>query len=250
MKKIYQIGFIAMLVALLPTDLVFAGDGYGKDTKNTIAVKNGASSKTITLMVNTTGLIVTDDILVTTTTPGAYIRDISPVVNGFEIAIDLDPDLVNSVGIDNGDVIIEIVGVDNITGVDASDGNTGTSYNTNIVITDLGDNFTGNNGNGTEMHGNPNSNGTVFNPVTSTSKNDVTIYPNPVVDQTNVVTVGEILGKKIEIMDLSGHVVMNIIVPQNSRQTVIDLSQLTPGLYILNFEMEDGQVISKRIQKI
>jgi hypothetical protein len=51
-------------------------------------------------------------------------------------------------------------------------------------------------------------------------------------------------------MDLSGHVVMNMNVAANSRQTVLNLSMLNPGIYILSYTTEDGRIISKKLQKV
>lgn len=249
MKKIYHLGFIAALIALLPTGVLLAGNGT-----NTISI-NPASSRSIILMVSTTGLININDLAVSTETPGVTIHGIAPVINGFEVVINLDPTIFNpnSVG-QGGDIIIEIVGVDNITGVDASDGNNGTGVSTNMVAyVDDELSITEGNGqnNGTGMQGNPNTgNGPSVTPVFGSGKDDITIYPNPVIDQTNVVTVGEILGRSIEIIDLTGHAVMNMIIPSKSRQVVLDLSGLNPGIYILNYTTEDGRIISKKIQKL
>lgn len=250
MKKIYQLGFLATLIALLPTGILLAGNG-----NNTISI-NPASSRSIILMVNTTGTINMDDIAVSTETPGVSINSIVPVINGFEVAIDLDPTIFNpsSVGVGGGAIVIEIVGVDNITGVDASDGSTGTGVSTNMVA-HFNDplNYSDGNAqnNGTGMQSNPNDgNGIHVVPSFGNAKDDIKIYPNPVIDQTNVVTVGEILGRTIQIIDLTGHVVANYIVPSNSRQMSLDLSALNPGIYILNYETEDGRIISKKIQKV
>lgn len=248
MKKIYRIGLTAMLIALLPTGLVFAGNGKG--TKNTVEVKNSADSRTITLMVNTDDVLTMDEIAITSPIAGVSIKEVTPYTGGLKIIIDIDPSVETVAGKGNGDIIIEIVGVDNITGVGASDENTGSSFNTNIMVGDAneGDNNNGSS-NGTGMQGVTPPAGTVV-PYTVTGKSDVTIFPNPVIDETNVVTVGEILGKTIQIMDLSGYVVMNMVVGKNSRQTTLNLTGLTPGIYILNYTGQDGRVISKRIQKV
>ena len=254
MKKIYQIGFMAALMALLPTGVLFAGDGDGdgKDTKHVVTLKNGGSgTESVTLTIFTTVPVPVGDVKIYSKSEGAYVKDVNPVVGGIQVHVVIDPS-VNYENNNTGDVIIEIVGVDNITGIDATDGNTGNAVPTGLVaVGNKGGDENNNNqqDNSTSYHSNS-SNPNVATSFTSYGKNDVNIYPNPVKDQTNVVTVGEILGKKIEVMDMSGHVVMNMIVGKGSRQTVLDLSMLTPGIYIISYETEDGQVISKKIQKI
>lgn len=260
MKKIYQLGFIASLVALLPTGMLFAGhiDGDGKNTINTVSINGSPSTDRIVLVIHTDDKITKDDFTVNTKTDYSSISEINPVSDGFEVIIDVQHSTESASNGDDEVIIIEIVGVDNITGVDATDGNTGNTVPTNISApTEMDHTASSTNTNsGTGYHQNIEGNqqgvgGTnsvpVFNPG---HKDDITIYPNPVRSETNVVTVGEILGKEIEIIDLSGNVVMNMIIPANSRQTQLNLSMLNPGLYILSYKTEDGRVISKRIQKL
>lgn len=259
MKKIYQIGFIASLVALLPTGMLFAGNGDG-DGKNTINISGVSSTDRIRLVVHTEESVNNNDnIVITSRTDYSEIASINPITGGFEVFIDVHSTQSASNG-DDEVIIIEIVGVDNITGVDATDGNNGNSVPTNLVADDSDNKVatspSTNTNTSTGLHASPeaNTNGTGginSNPLFSSNhKEDITIYPNPVRSETNVVTVGEILGKEIEIIDLSGNVVLNMVVPANSRQTQLNLSSLNPGLYILSYKMEDGRVISKRIQKI
>jgi hypothetical protein len=258
MKKIYQLGFIASLVALLPTGILFAGngDGDGKGNKNTVSISNTTQAQTLTLTVLSSKPIVLTDVGINTKTDWSYIHAVNPIMGGVEVVINVDHEAqLNG----EGDVIIiEIVGVDNITGVNTTDGNSGNSMPTNLV-NDHNNNVASTNDisneqadlNHQESTSNINDLPTT-NPVVifNGHKDDISIYPNPVRSETNVVTVGEILGKSIEIIDLSGHTVMNMIIPANTRQTVLDLSALNPGLYILSYKTEDGRVISKRIQKI
>ncbi len=257
MKKIYQLGFVAALIALLPTGVLFAGDGdgNGKDSKNTVSITNNTSADMVTLTILSSKPIILTDVQITSRSDWSYINSVTPVNGGIEVIIQVDHTAELS---GEGEVIIiEIVGVDNITGVATTNGSDGTSVPTNIVEYNKGDvaNGTQNNNNSSNgFHQNPtdNSNGIGSNNPTviyNGNKDDITIYPNPVIDEVNVVTVGEILGKSIEIMDLSGHIVMNMVIPNNTRQTVLDLSMLNPGLYILSYIAEDGKIISKRIQK-
>lgn len=257
MKKIYQLGFIAALVALLPTGVLFAGDGNGngKDSKSTVSITNNVATEMVTLTILSSKPIILSDVQVTSRTEWSYINDVNPILGGVEVIIHVDHSAEIS---GEGEVIvIDIVGVDNITGVNTTDGNNGNSLPTNIVDYNKGEIANGtqnNNNSGTGLHQDPsttNGIGGGTNPtvIYNGTKNDITIFPNPVIDEVNVVTVGEILGKNIEIMDLSGRVVMNMVLPSNTRQTVLDLSMLNPGLYILSYITEDGKIISKRIQK-
>jgi hypothetical protein len=256
MKKIYQLGFIASLAALLPTGILFAGNGDGKGNKNTISITNSTQAQTITLTVLSSEPIIIENIGINTKTDWSYIHAVNPIMGGVEVVINVDHEAELS---GEGDVIIiEIVGVDNITGVNTTDGNSGNSMPTNLVndhnnnvssatdiINEQADyNHVESTSNSMEQ---PGSNPIV---VFNGQKEDINIYPNPVKNEANVVTVGEILGKTIQIIDLSGHPVMNMAIPANARQTVLDLSQLIPGIYILSYTTEDGRVISKRIQKI
>jgi hypothetical protein len=261
MKKIFQIGFVVALAALLPTGVVFAGDGDGKGKKNQVTVMpdQDKGSGSVTLIVNTKDAINMDDVHVATRNSGSYIKEVNPVLGGLEVIIGMDPETFYSNPDNDGGIIIEIVGVDNITGVDATDGNNGTSVPTGFTTIDedpgtadgVQNNPTGIHGqSGTNYSNAGGTSGGVVNVSPTTSFKDITVFPNPVMDQTNVVTVGEILGRTIQIMDLSGHIVLTTGVAKGSRQTVLDLSMLKPGVYVLMYQTEGGQTISKRIQKI
>jgi hypothetical protein len=262
MKKIYQLGLTVALSALLPTGVLFAGDGDGKDKKNTITLESAAGAETITVFIATEDILKMGDIQIISKSAGCTVKETNPVLGGLQVVITMDPDPESHTDPNSsGGIIIEIVGVDNITGVEATDGNNGNNIPSNLVMNEDNKEVTNSTGNGqnnsTGLHANPVSNSgtnptTIPSSIVPTSggKKDINIFPNPVMQQTNVVTVGEILGKSIEIIDLSGHVVVTMIVPENSRQTVIDMSGLNPGLYILNYKTEDGRVISKKVQKI
>ncbi len=254
MKKMYQLGLIAALVALLPAGMLFAGNGNGEGEgkKNSVSMtKTSGTAQSVTFTVYTPEMVAIESIDILPRDPSASIKEINPVLGGFEVVVDFVPVTNYDANPNNDDVIIfDIVGVDNITGVDGSNNNDGTHIQTNISEAQEG--ITSSNGNNGQGNGigciNPSAS-TNLTPAFSSTRTDINIFPNPVVDETNVVTVGEILGKTINIMDLTGKMVLSLAIP-NSRSTVLNLSQLNPGLYILNYETEDGKVISKRIQKI
>ncbi len=256
MKKIFQFGFVAALVALLPAGLLRAGNGDGdnKDKKKVVTVNNTERSTSIQLVLFTPDIDINNihQIQIHTKGESASVTDFRPSVGGLIVNIAINPDVVDYINPDS-DIIIEIVGVDNITGVGASDGNSGTSIPSNIVFEDDQNSGVVNNDQGIGSSNFQGNSGNFNNNATnifSGNKNDINIFPNPVTDETNVVTVGEILGRSIQIMDLSGHVVMNMNVAANSRQTVLNLSMLNPGIYILSYTTEDGRIISKKLQKV
>jgi len=258
MKKIFQIGFIATLAVLLPTGALVAGNGDGDGKNNIITVKTVGNPSSITLHITSTALIDLTNIHIKNS--GSYIKELNPVLNGVDVIIEMDPETFYSNPDNDGGIIIEIVGVDNITGVDATSGNNGTSIPTGFHAVDENTSTTpttsSNNGFSAPagIVQSTSTNSGNINPVFTGSSNrkDVNIFPNPVVDETNIVTVGEILGRTIQIMDLTGHIAMsiNIATDENTRQTVLHLGSLTPGIYILMYQTQDGQTISKKIQKI
>jgi hypothetical protein len=69
------------------------------------------------------------------------------------------------------------------------------------------------------------------------------------VGETNVVTVGEILGKSLDVVDLSGRRHKSILLNGNQR-TTISLGDLPPGIYMLIMTTEDGRNFVQRISKL
>jgi len=260
MKKIFQIGFVAALVALLPTGVLFAGDGEGKKNQITVMPDENKGTNSLVVVINTRDAITSvEDIQINIKNLGSYIKDVNPVLGGVVVTIEIDPETFYSNPDNDGGIIIEIVGVDNITGVDVTDNYNGTSVPAGFTSVDEDPGTTsGTQNSPTGMHAqssnsDSNTGGTSSGPINiapTASHKDITIFPNPVIDETNVVTVGEILGRTIEIMDLTGNIVVKTNVTQGSRQTVLDLSMLKPGVYVLMYQTEGGQTISKRIQKI
>lgn len=261
MKKIFQIGLIAALAVLMPTGALVAGngDGDGKSKKNIVTIKTEGEPSSIILHINTTAAVDLNQLHIRNN--GSFIKEVNPVLNGVDVIIEMDIESFYSNPDNDGGIIIEIVGVDNITGVDATSGNNGTSVPTGFHSVEEGNTSTtpvSSNNNGFNAPAGASTaysnGGGSSNPVITFSpgKKDINIFPNPVTDETNVVTVGEILGRTIQLMDLSGHVVMtmNIATNENTRLTVLHLGALTPGVYILMYQTEDGLTISKKIQKV
>ncbi len=241
------------LVALFPAASVFAGGGDGEGKKSILTIQNTGSASTINLHINQVVSIGQINIR----NSGAYIKEINPATPGVDIVIGIADESFYSSPENDGGIIIEIVGVDNITGIGAEDGNTGTTIQTGFHSMDdeneiVGGPETGYNNAQAELPSNQIVSTKPIIPTftPSTGKNDINIFPNPVMNETNVVTVGEILGREIKVMDLSGHIIIAMTVNNASRQTVLNLEELNPGIYIIIFETEDGKTISKKIQKI
>ena len=83
--------------------------------------------------------------------------------------------------------------------------------------------------------------------ITSINENisgNVEVYPNPLKDKVNVKAEQM---KSLTIVNMTGQVVMRQDV--DADQTVLDLSELNSGLYILNIETESG-VVTRQVNII
>lgn len=168
---------------------------------------------------------------------------------------------------------LNIVGIDNISGVYVGD-NGGSNVNITLrpalisggINTDTsGDN--NNNANGHTTYSTPapgdetpntgdirnDNNSTpeipnikppVDTPLPAVSK-DVEVFPNPARDQTNIVTVAEILVRKVQVVDLSGrrHLIINPDTP--TTHLSMDVSSIPTGVYIMIIETSTGTITKK-----
>ena len=81
-------------------------------------------------------------------------------------------------------------------------------------------------------------------------KNDISIYPNPT---TGIITIGNLnllgfqnlTGLNVEITDITGKIVFNSDISNNSSSIKIDLSQLEKGVYFLNLNGKDFNQVNK-----
>ena len=71
------------------------------------------------------------------------------------------------------------------------------------------------------------------------------IYPNPASNIVNLVLPTEVQVKSVQILALSGRVLMNF----NSMNRTLDVSSLRPGMYILRLETSNGIYITKLIKQ-
>lgn len=79
---------------------------------------------------------------------------------------------------------------------------------------------------------------------------DMLVYPNPAKDELSVVTVGEILGKSIKIIDLSGKVHKEIEIIEKSYKTIIDITDLPAGIYLVNLTALNGKSYIQKFYKV
>ncbi|MCX7743384.1 MAG: T9SS type A sorting domain-containing protein [Flavobacteriales bacterium] len=259
-KKFYQ-GLIA--IALLPFfyQLNFA---FGGDGSSTITIKKQDQKEIHTIAVQVASIADVDinnlQILSATHTL-VNVKDVTITGNIIHVTIDIVPTAKGDKEDEDIIDVIEIVGIDNITGVFINPGgqqNTATAYVNNGTDDDANEHHTDHlntlptvsemvilNHHQTEQVpiASPNSGTTSF-------VRDMLVYPNPAKDELGVVTVGEILGKSIVIVDMSGKVHKEIIVAENTHKTTIDISDLPAGIYLVNLSATNGKTYIQKFYKV
>lgn len=73
----------------------------------------------------------------------------------------------------------------------------------------------------------------------------IRLYPNPVDDKLNFETINSLMINQIEIYDVVGKRVLSTTINNNS----IDISTLTPGVYMVKAYSESGNAVTKKIIK-
>lgn len=81
--------------------------------------------------------------------------------------------------------------------------------------------------------------------VSDVKRSDVKVYPNPVVDIVNIEAADKV--KSVQVYDLTGKVVASHTL--NAVKNQINLSKLTPGVYVVNIETEKGTQSVKIVKK-
>lgn len=76
----------------------------------------------------------------------------------------------------------------------------------------------------------------------------ISIYPNPAVNELRVES-GEYQINKITLFDTTGKNLRVNSMANSGREQVIDLSQLSPGVYFIRLELESGVITKKFIKK-
>ncbi|PKB18753.1 family 16 glycosylhydrolase [Flavobacterium sp. 5] len=82
-----------------------------------------------------------------------------------------------------------------------------------------------------------------------TEVTDLAIYPNPAGDYIELSVSGKLTNKEVTIYDLTGNLVMKNRINTTSDETIIDISRLSKGVYILNFSSDEKNVAKKLIKK-
>jgi hypothetical protein len=81
-------------------------------------------------------------------------------------------------------------------------------------------------------------------------KGDVSIFPNPADGQSEIVTVGEILMRGVQVYDQSGKPVTAFLPATDGGLRVgLDLSQFRPGLYIVMVQTTTNRTITKKLYR-
>jgi hypothetical protein len=73
----------------------------------------------------------------------------------------------------------------------------------------------------------------------------VSLYPNPVQDKLRVSS--EQIISQLIVRNLVGQAIQ--LVKVNNTETILDLSQLTAGNYLVSFKMADGRFTTRKIVK-
>lgn len=96
--------------------------------------------------------------------------------------------------------------------------------------------------------------GDVFNLDTTNNINDVdlskliSLFPNPTFGEVNIFPTHSININNINVVDLSGRVVFNIVL-DSQEVTRFDLSHLQSGVYIIKIDTSSGVIFKKMIKK-
>lgn len=81
--------------------------------------------------------------------------------------------------------------------------------------------------------------------VSDVKRSEVKVYPNPVVDIVNIEAADKV--KSVQVYDLTGKVVASQTL--NAVKNQVNLSKLTPGVYVVNIQTEKGTQSVKIVKK-
>jgi hypothetical protein len=259
MEKRFYLRIVAVVLLLFSTS-TFAIGGGG-DGSSTISVNKQGKLEihTIAIQVASVADLDVNNLQVFSANPSLIkVTNISVLGNIIQVNVDLAP---SSKGDDDEIIdVIEIVGIDNITGVFINPGgqqNTATAY-VNNGSDDGDENHTD------QVNQLPSASEMVIAdhqlveqvptsaPTSGSSVfvKDMLVYPNPAKDELGVVTVGEILGKSIQIMDMSGKVHKDVKIVENSHKTTIDITDLPAGIYLVNLTALNGKSYIQKFYKV
>ncbi len=262
MEKNFYHSVMATALFLLFSQLTLALGGDGSSTI-TIKKEEQKDIHSIAIQVASIADLDINNLQVISATPGIVnVKDLSIIGNIIHVNIDIIPKSKGDN--DNDDIIdvIEIVGIDNITGVFINPGdqqNTATAFVSNVTYDDANEHHT------VQFNTLPttmsemvvlNHHHTEQPPVAAPNSGsssfikDMLVYPNPAKDELGVVTVGEILGKSIVIIDMSGKVHKEVMVAENSRKTTINITDMPAGIYLVNLTATNGKTYIQKFYKV
>lgn len=81
----------------------------------------------------------------------------------------------------------------------------------------------------------------------SEENSQISVFPNPVMSELNLVSVRSI--KNLKIYNITGALVYSEELGENSGEVTVDVSVLEPGIYILKAENEDSALIQRIIKQ-
>ncbi len=259
MEKRFYFGIVAIVLLLFSTStFAVVGGGDGSSTIS-ISKQDKMEIHTIAIQVSSVADLDVNNLQVFSANPKLVkVIGVSVLDNIIHVNVDI---LASSKG-DEDEIIdvIEIVGIDNITGVFINPGGqqqTGTAYVSNLsdeeeeYHTDQVNQLPSVAEMEVQSHEQveliptsaPNSGFSVF-------VKDMLVYPNPAKDELGVVTVGEILGKSINIIDMSGKVHKEVKIAENSHKTIIDITDLPAGIYLVNLTAVNGKSYIQKFYKV
>lgn len=77
----------------------------------------------------------------------------------------------------------------------------------------------------------------------SFKKKDPSFYPNPVRDVVNLTNQENVT--RIRVISLTGKTLIDIKIPKKT----INLSHLSKGMYLINFDLKDGKRVARKLVK-
>lgn len=77
----------------------------------------------------------------------------------------------------------------------------------------------------------------------------INVYPNPSSDNFNIVANDAIIINKLQIIDQNGRSIKDVSINNNNTEGLLDLSDLTTGVYFLMIDSNKGKFIKRLIKK-
>ncbi|AXG75024.1 T9SS C-terminal target domain-containing protein [Flavobacterium arcticum] len=75
------------------------------------------------------------------------------------------------------------------------------------------------------------------------------VYPNPVLNELNIVTVQDVVITKVSLYAIDGKLILQAMPNGSAKTNTIDISSVSKGIYVLSVETNDGKVTSTKVLK-